>query len=56
MNLLHMELVNRCILISDCNLFFIVMSEPKKRKLFSIQERMEILEQVDASEETCCTD
>jgi hypothetical protein len=38
--------------ISGCELFLITMIEPKKRKAFSIQEKMAILAQVDANKET----
>lgn len=31
------------------------MSEPKNRKAFSIQEKMDIVAQVDASKEACVT-
>jgi hypothetical protein len=52
MNLLQIKLANSFILISGCNSFFITMTEPKKRKAFSIQEKMDILAQVYANKET----
>jgi hypothetical protein len=51
-NLLRIKLANSFILISGCDLFFIIMIVPKKRKAFSIQEKMDILAQVDANKET----
>jgi hypothetical protein len=39
-------------LISDCDSFFITISEPRKRKVFAVQEKMDILAQVDANKET----
>jgi hypothetical protein len=50
-NLLRIKLANSFILISGCDSFFITMTEPK-RKAFSIQEKMAILAQVDANNET----
>jgi hypothetical protein len=46
-----MKLANSFILISGCDSFFI-MIEPKKRKAFSIKEKMDILAQMDANKET----
>jgi hypothetical protein len=50
-NLLRIKLANSFILISGCDSFFITMTEPKKRKAFSIQEKMAILAHVDANKE-----
>jgi hypothetical protein len=47
-----MKLPNSFILISGCDSFFIMMSEPKQRGVFSIQEKMDILAQVDISNGT----
>jgi hypothetical protein len=52
-NLLQIKLAKSFILISGCDSFFIMMIEPKKRKAFSFQEKMDILAQVDANKETC---
>jgi hypothetical protein len=54
-NLLRIKLANSFILISGRDSVFITMTEPRKRKAFSIQEKMDILAQVDANKETCCT-
>lgn len=54
MTLLWIKLVNSFILISGYNSFFIKMSEPKKKETFSIQEKMNILAQMDANKERCC--
>jgi hypothetical protein len=35
--------------------FFITMSEAKRRKTFSVQEKIDILPQVVLKENTCCT-
>jgi hypothetical protein len=51
-NLLRIKLENSFILISGCDSFFITMTEPNKRKAFSVQEKMAILAQVDANKET----
>jgi hypothetical protein len=53
MNLPWTKLGNSFILISGCSLFFIMITEQKKRKVSSIQEKMDILAQVDANKETC---
>jgi hypothetical protein len=52
MNLLQIKLANSFILISSCDSFFIMMSEPKKRKAFPIQDKMDILALADANKET----
>jgi hypothetical protein len=52
LHLLRIKLANSFILISGCDSFFIMMTEPRKRKVFSIQEKMDILAQVDANKET----
>jgi hypothetical protein len=52
LHLLQIKLANGFILISGCNSFFITMNEPRMRKAFSIQEKMDILAQVDANKET----
>jgi hypothetical protein len=50
-----MKLGNSFILISVCDLFFFVtMSEPKKRKALSIQEKLDLQAQIVASKETTC--
>jgi hypothetical protein len=51
-NLLRIKLANSFVVISGCDSFFITMTELKKRKAFSVQEKMAILAQVDASKET----
>jgi hypothetical protein len=52
---LWIKLANSSILISGCDSVFIKMYEPKKRKAFSIQEKTDILAQVDANKEMYCT-
>jgi hypothetical protein len=39
--------------VSGWHLFFIIISEPRKRKAFSIQEKTGVLAQVNANKETC---
>jgi hypothetical protein len=44
-----MELANSFILIPGCDSFFIMMSKPRQRTVFSIPEKMDILAQADTS-------
>jgi hypothetical protein len=52
LHLLRIKLASSFILFSDCDSFFIMMTEPRKRKVFSIQEKMDIPAQVDSNKET----
>jgi hypothetical protein len=52
LNLLRAELANSFILIFGCDSFFITVSEPKKKKEFSIQEQKVIPVKVNANNKT----
>jgi hypothetical protein len=46
-----MKLGNNFILIFGCDLFFVTMSEPKKSKVLSIEEKLDLQAQMVASKE-----